>query len=65
MNLPENRTIAFLLLVLVGLIVGVGTDLADGLGHWLQLGYTVAMPLIFGAFIVGGVYFGVRHLLRS
>jgi hypothetical protein len=31
----------------------------------LYKGYGLTIPVLFGAFVLGGVYFGVRHLLTA
>ncbi|APE94574.1 hypothetical protein RH831_02530 [Halodesulfurarchaeum sp. HSR-GB] len=64
-TLPSRKmTIVLLGILAVGFVVTT-TRLGTMAENLLYVGYMATMPVLFGAVVLGGVYFGVRHLLAS
>ena len=63
-SLP-SRGVLFGGVLIVGLIVLSQSAYGDAFKSVLYASYGLAIPLIFGIFILAGVYFSVRHLLRA
>lgn len=53
------------LLLLVGLVLISLSRFADAFESLLYTSYSIAIPFLFGLMILGGIYFGAKHLLTS
>lgn len=63
-SLP-SRGVLFGGLLILGLIVLSQSVYADAFKSVLYASYGLAIPVIFGLFILAGVYFSARHLLGA
>ncbi|MFP4530714.1 MAG: hypothetical protein ACLFNC_05415 [Halodesulfurarchaeum sp.] len=62
---PLSRGATIVLLAFVGLTLISLSQFGDAFESVLYASYSFAMPFIFAAMILGGVYFGAKHLLTS
>jgi len=60
-----SRGLSLVLLVAVGLIAFSTTSAGSNMGALVYRGYMLAIPVVFGIFILASIYFGVRHLLTA
>ncbi|AOW79309.1 hypothetical protein HTSR_0099 [Halodesulfurarchaeum formicicum] len=65
LTLPSRKTTIVLLGILVVGFVITTTRLGTMAESLLYVGYMATMPILFGAVVLGGVYFGVKHLLAA
>lgn len=63
-SLP-SRGVLFGGLLVLGLFVLTQSVYGDAVKSVLYASYGLAIPIIFGLFILAGVYFSARHLLRA
>lgn len=63
-SLP-SRGVLFGALIIVGLIALSQSQYGAAFESALYVGYGLAVPVMFLIFIIGGIYFSIRHLLRA
>ncbi|MFB6110581.1 MAG: hypothetical protein ABEJ60_06890 [Halodesulfurarchaeum sp.] len=63
-SLP-SRGVSLVLLVAFGLLALSMTSAGPAMGRVIYRGYMIAIPIVFVAFLLGSLYFGVRHLIRA
>jgi hypothetical protein len=60
-----NRSLLVVLFVVAALILLSLSRFGGAFESILYTGYSLAIPFMFLLMIVGGVYFGAKHLLTS
>jgi hypothetical protein len=62
---PSNRRIAVAVLLLAVILFISLTATGATLQRMLYVSYGLAVPVMFGLFVLASIYFGVRHLLTA
>ncbi len=60
-----TRGILLVVFVLLGLVVISLSEFATQFETILYTGYGLAVPFMFLLMVIGGIYFGIRHLLTA
>ncbi len=63
-SLPSRGVLLALLALAVIILIPL-TDSGGTIESFMYVGYGIAIPFMFLLVILGGVYFGARHLLSS
>ena len=60
-----SRSVLIVLLGFLTLVVVSMSGFGPALENIIYTGYGLAIPFMFGLFVLAGIYFGTKHLLSS